>query len=460
MTKARIAQWDTTAANNTDINDISIAENATAVSDLNNMGREFMAQIAQWTGEGAIASAATCNIGAQAEEFLNVTGTATITSFGTVRAGTKRTLLFASALTITHNATSLILASGGNFVTAAGDMLTFISEGSGNWRQVDDSSKLNKDGSGISTTAEKGALLSALGAGILSGFRNKIINGGFDFWQRGTNFSINGSYTADRWVVGGGGTGFAGTVTRSAELPGRMHGQEFALVIQQTGGDAPMQALQNIEDVRTFAGKKVTVTFYARNNDNNPTMGVRLDQIFGADGSANVVGTTEVVNIADGMYSVTIDVPSVVGKTIGAGSALRLYLFNSVAGVNTFPSAVVITNVSVVEGDATAEDDPFSPRHIQQELALCQRYYQKIIFERRWTASGAGQIWGTSLEYPTKMRVTPAKSFTSGGFTNVSSPEQDTTELEPGVSTRIQYTTAAAGDCLVQSRVLTLDAEL
>lgn len=40
------------------------------------------------------------------------------------------------------------------------------------------------------------------------------------------------------------------------------------------------------------------------------------------------------------------------------------------------------TRVSLVPGDATAEDDPFSPRHIQQELALCLRYYYstKVVF--------------------------------------------------------------------------------
>lgn len=136
MTKANIAQWDTTAANNTDINDISLAENVMKPPAVNNAFRETMAQIAQWTGEGTIASAATCDIGAEDEEFLNVTGTTTITSFGTVRAGTVRRLLFADALTLTHNATSLILPGSANITTAAGDVAVMISEGSGNWRCV------------------------------------------------------------------------------------------------------------------------------------------------------------------------------------------------------------------------------------------------------------------------------------------------------------------------------------
>lgn len=43
--KNSVADWDTTAANNTDVGGISIAENATAVSDFNNALRETMAQV-------------------------------------------------------------------------------------------------------------------------------------------------------------------------------------------------------------------------------------------------------------------------------------------------------------------------------------------------------------------------------------------------------------------------------
>lgn len=135
MAKTSVADWDTTAADNTDVGGISLAENVMKPPAVNDAFREIMAQIAQWTGEGTIASAATCDIGAEDEEFLNVTGTTTITSFGTVRAGTKRVLLFAGALTLTHNATSLILR-GENITTRAGDVAVFASEGSGNWRLV------------------------------------------------------------------------------------------------------------------------------------------------------------------------------------------------------------------------------------------------------------------------------------------------------------------------------------
>lgn len=80
-----------------------------------------------------IASATTTDIGAATGNFVDVTGTTTITGLGTVQAGTRRTVRFTGILTLTHNATSLILPSGASITTAAGDVAEFISLGSGNW---------------------------------------------------------------------------------------------------------------------------------------------------------------------------------------------------------------------------------------------------------------------------------------------------------------------------------------
>lgn len=81
-----------------------------------------------------LASAATADIGGQNSNNLSITGTTTITSLGTSAAGVRRKLIFAGALVLTHNGTSLILPSGANITTAAGDVAEFLSLGSGNWR--------------------------------------------------------------------------------------------------------------------------------------------------------------------------------------------------------------------------------------------------------------------------------------------------------------------------------------
>lgn len=83
--------------------------------------------------ETTIASATTTSIGGVASDKVSITGTTTITSFGTAAAGVKREGRFTGALTLTHNATSLIIPGGASIVTAAGDRFAAYSLGSGNW---------------------------------------------------------------------------------------------------------------------------------------------------------------------------------------------------------------------------------------------------------------------------------------------------------------------------------------
>lgn len=80
-----------------------------------------------------IASATTTDIGAATGMFVDITGTTTITGLGTCDAGVQRICQFDGVLTLTHNATSLILPSGADITTASGDIATFVSLGSGNW---------------------------------------------------------------------------------------------------------------------------------------------------------------------------------------------------------------------------------------------------------------------------------------------------------------------------------------
>lgn len=83
-----------------------------------------------------VASAATTNVGAAASNYVRITGTTTITALDTVASGIWRDVVFGGAMTLTHNATTLILPGGANVATAAGDTAIFFSEGSGNWRCV------------------------------------------------------------------------------------------------------------------------------------------------------------------------------------------------------------------------------------------------------------------------------------------------------------------------------------
>lgn len=84
----------------------------------------------------AIASAATTTIGTVGlGNYIHITGTTTITSFGTAgRVGIRRTLIFDGALTVTHNATSLICLGAANIITVAGTIIEVVAETTANWR--------------------------------------------------------------------------------------------------------------------------------------------------------------------------------------------------------------------------------------------------------------------------------------------------------------------------------------
>lgn len=98
-----------------------------------------------------VASATTTTIWVTDGNYIHITGTTTITSFGTApQAGATRTLVFDGALTLTHNATSLILPTGANITTAAGDVAIVRAETTANARVV---AYLRKDGSALTSSA-------------------------------------------------------------------------------------------------------------------------------------------------------------------------------------------------------------------------------------------------------------------------------------------------------------------
>lgn len=99
-----------------------------------------------------IASANALTLGTDGNYF-DVTGTTTITSIGTIKIGFIVRLHFDGVLTVTHNATDLILPSGNNIVTQAGDELTFIEFATGDWRLIAANRPIDTKGADIASNA-------------------------------------------------------------------------------------------------------------------------------------------------------------------------------------------------------------------------------------------------------------------------------------------------------------------
>lgn len=110
--------------------------NALSANSASVAGTASLAGAVNFGATFSLASAATVSIGAAAAYSGTITGVVTITAFDNVVAGIIREVTFAAALTLTHNATSLILPGAANITTAAGDCATFLSLGAGNWRCI------------------------------------------------------------------------------------------------------------------------------------------------------------------------------------------------------------------------------------------------------------------------------------------------------------------------------------
>jgi hypothetical protein len=254
----------------------------------------------------------------------------------------------------------------------------------------------------------------------VTGFKNKIINGGFDIWQRGTSFSSpsSGSYSADRFFIGYDGTGATRTISRQPFTPGNaIPGYEpqffyrYNQSVAGSGGTYMNILHQRIEDVRTFSGQEITISFWAK-SDASRSMGVVIGQYFGTGGSTTVYNLTATHNITTSWnrYYTTINVPSISEKTIGTGVVAFELTLNT--GPNT-TCTFDIWGIQIEKGSLATE---FEQRFIGDELRMCQRYYETGIFgNNSYAAAYTPNVYpgslpgfnGVNILFKVTKRITP-----------------------------------------------------
>ena len=319
------------------------------------------------------------------------------------------------------------------------------------WSEPDNSSLVKNGASDIRTLGDA-IDTSVWNVGYGQAGKNKIINGEFDFWQRGTSFTITTSgltYTADRWYSHIIGATVGCTVSQQTFTPGTApvagyEGQYFIRQNVTTLTSQSLQALgQRIEDVRSFAGQTVTVSFYAK-ADASRNYTSRFVQNFGSGGSSEVItstGATHALTTSWQRFTVSVAVPSVSGKTIGTSSYLAILLDGPSNTANTL-------DVWGFQIEYGSKATPFQTAtgSIQGELAACQRYYY-----RTPTPSGSSDritIFGTctsttecrvNIQMPVQMRIAPTavdyanlRAYDGAGFPTVTSLSLGS--LSPGIA--------------------------
>jgi hypothetical protein len=257
--------------------------------------------------------------------------------------------------------------------------------------------------------------------------KNKIINGDFGVWQRGTSFTPAGggviAYTADRFRVLRDGTGATVTVSQQAFTLGTapVSGYEgtyflrFAQSVAGTGGTYNVIS-QPVEDVRTFAGQTITISFWAKGAAGATLGAPAIAQTFGSGGSGTVyttIGAPQTLTTSWQRFSFTGAIPSITGKTIGTGSFLDITIYlpnNSTFTWDFWGVQVEAGSVATAFQTATGT--------IQGELAACQRYYIRYGNLQPYSTYGIGVGNNLTQTYTPlqikSMRVAPTALDYSG----------------------------------------------
>lgn len=274
---------------------------------------------------------------------------------------------------------------------------------------------------------------------------DRIINGGFDVWQRGLSSTASGYAAADRWPNDYAG----GTVTQSRQAftlgdTLGVNSPQFFLrqgVTGQTLAAHYARIQHRIEGVRSYAGQTITVLGWAKRASGTGNMALEGFQIFGTGGtpSANtptsIVGTpTITLGTSWTPFAVTMTVPSVSTKTIGTNNDdyFALNFFTSAGtdfaartnslGLQTIE--VDVWGIHVRVGAWTAADAAlYRQKNVQEELDKCYRYYYRI------TAPAASHVFASGfntsttvtrnmIQFPVRMRVAPTGLEQTGTAAN------------------------------------------
>ena len=238
--------------------------------------------------------------------------------------------------------------------------------------------------------------------------KNAFINGDFNIWQRGTSFTsiADATYFADRWKYLKGTTAVH-TVSRSTDVPtvaqaGR--GFNYSTLVDCTtlassiGSSERIGILQIIEGYNwlPLAQKEITLSFWVKatktgiycislqNSASNKT--IVKEYTISASNTWEYKTITFPASPSAGTWDYTNGAGLQVIFVLAAGSAFQ-------GAADSWSSSNLISTSNQVNGvDSTANDfrlcgaqleagsvaTPFENRSFQEELKLCERYYQFV----------------------------------------------------------------------------------
>ncbi len=222
------------------------------------------------------------------------------------------------------------------------------------------------------------------------GFKNYIINGGFNVNQYPAFSNSSDGYKFDRWlIIGASNIGAAACGNLQNGVDGAITMSNKGLYFTKTGtGDSWIS--QRIENPTKLSSRTVILSFKAYSpvamnadvyfDSYNPTNGITTN--FGSLKQAFTL------LVGWNTYSFTFKLPVIGANYTNIASYLQLNL-HMLSGSTT--TGAWISDVQLEEGSIAT---PFENRPYGLELSLCQRYYEKVDTSRCNT-----NVYGTGTEF-------------------------------------------------------------
>jgi len=271
---------------------------------------------------------------------------------------------------------------------------------------------------------------------------NIIINGDFDIWQRGTSFAAiaNGTYTADRFSYHKVGD-MVHTVSRDTDVPTQAesgHKSSYSLKVDCTTVDSSIAAgdycsiSHKLEgySMQAIMGNWATISFWVKATKTGiycfAMRNSAGDKTWISEYTVSVSDTWEkktiTVNFSDssGTWLYTNGVGLICTWALATGSTFQSTAdswlatndwatSNQVNACDNTANNFLLSQVKMEEGETAT---PYRSRLFSEELALCQRYFQKAIDDDMF----AGYAYSTTqafitIPFKVTLRAEPSTTF-------------------------------------------------
>ncbi|MEK4136465.1 hypothetical protein NSQ93_23115 [Bacillus sp. FSL W8-0445] len=215
--------------------------------------------------------------------------------------------------------------------------------------------------------------------------RNFVTNGAFDVWQRGTSFTDDGVFTADRWLVNAVGTNESG-INRTERVKKPMSApfsNKYGLRITKLKNVPDLSRtdlIQRIENPTQFrSGEEYTLALWARTNKSSHRIKLHLDLAHDGKHDNLAVRSCQVTSRFT-FFVLNIKMPDMSSYKFLEEDYVEVQVDVETAGSSSYDSLAPGEWVEfyLVKLEKGRFATPYVARSLTEEIAECQRYYQVL----------------------------------------------------------------------------------